>query len=222
MRLKFSDRRITTSLFDQTAMRRHIHLLVTVILYACTPGSTSEGKLHAVLREQLEIHPALQVEDVYKLLYQGSLGIEHLLTDTIAAKHYLAEEWQEIPAGSNEPLVEIISPDSQWVRLNLKPFKAIGGNSEMVWGAMLRSSHVTAPREVFVQRWREFVSLVGDRRLPFDAPAASEFDTRMASEGYNATHHSSGYLETYEPAYRVLLLGEARGLVTALSAQNPF
>jgi len=94
----------------------------------------------------------MRIEDAYKLIYQGALGIEHLLTDTTAAINYLQKEWSEIPGKEDEPLYEIISPDSQWVRLNLKPYKAAGGNTEEVWRAMLRSSRTVADQKEFLQR----------------------------------------------------------------------
>jgi hypothetical protein len=203
-------------------MRKHMHLILVVVFCGCTPGSTSEPELLTMLHEQMEIHPALHLEDVYKLLYQGSLGIEHLLTDTLAAKQYLDDEWREIPAAGEEPLIEVISPDSQWVRLNLKPYKAAAGNTETVWRAMLRSAKVTAPREVFLQRWQAFMSLVDEKRLFFDANEVHGFDEKMARAAYRASHHSSDYLERYKPAYRVLVLSEARKLANAVGVKNPF
>jgi len=179
-----------------------------------------ESKLDALMRQQIERYPVLHIEDAYKLVYQGTLGIEHLLTDTLAAKNYLEQEWRAIPAVDDEPVYDIISPDSQWVRLHLKRYKAAGGNTDAVWRAMLRSAK-TGDRKIFMQRWQEFMSLVDEQRLPFDRDELLAFDRQMTQAGYPAIHHSSAYREAYQPAYRILLIDEARRLAEAVSAKNP-
>lgn len=154
--------------------------LGVMVFCACASSQPPDSSLHAVLIQQTEHHGALHIEDVYKFVYQGALGIEHVLTDTAAAKNYLEVEWREMTTNSDEPLYEIISPDSQWVRLNLKPYKAAGGNVDAVWQAMLRSSQIETDKQLFVQRWKEFISLVDGQRLPFDRNQVHEFDRRMA------------------------------------------
>lgn len=164
----------------------------------------------------------MRIEDAYKLLYQGTLGIEHLLTDTTAAKQYLADEWQAITAREDEPLYEIISPDSQWVRLNLKPYKASGGDIEKIWEAMLRSAQVTTNKEAFVKRWLELILLVNEKKLPLDSSELHDFDKRIALANYPAVHHSHEYAKAYQPAYRVLLLFEAHHLQQLIPTKIPF
>ena len=203
-------------------MRKRLPSLLTLLLSACSFSNSPESSLHLLLRHQIEHHPEMRIEDAYKLLYQGALGIEHLLTDTVAAKDYLEDEWRNIPGKEDEPLYEIISPDSQWVRLNLKPYKAAGGNTDEVWRAMLSSSQTTVDQKKFLQRWQEFISLVNEKKLPFDSQALQDFDKRTALAHYPLTHHSQEYTRAYEPAYRVLLLVEARRLQQLVPAKNPF
>lgn len=147
----------------------------------------------------------MQIEDVYKFLYQGTLGIEHLLQDTLAARKYLEEEWRQIAAVPREPLLEILSPDSQWVRLNLRAYKARGGTTAALWQLMMRSAGVHEGKKVFVRRWQEFVRMVDERLLPFDNIRLREFDRRIVARQYPVSHHSETYLKDYRPAYRVLL-----------------
>jgi hypothetical protein len=175
-----------------------------------------------MLREHLKSHPAAQIEDVYKLLYQGTLGIEHLLSDTGAAKAYLDNEWERISSGKDEPLWEFISPDSQWVRLNLKSYKAAGGNTTALWQAMLRSSQAHGDKEIFLRHWQEFMSMVNEGRFRFDRQRLKEFDDGLAVVSYPVVHHSRSYLETYHPAYRMLRLAEAHKLTAKLSGKIPF
>ena len=57
---------------------------------------------------------------------------------------------------------------------------------------------------VFVGLWRRFVGFVGEGRLDFDYEALVEFDGVVRAGGYGPVHHSRGYVEANEPAYRVV------------------
>jgi len=208
--------------FSGAKVLKIIFSVSVFVLSACSSSNSPDTKLDQLLHDQITRYPAMRIEDVYKLLYQGTLGIEHLLTDTTAAKQYLADEWRAIMAREDEPLYEIISPDSQWVRLNLKPYKAAGGDIEKIWEAMLHSAHVTKSKESFIKRWQEFISLVNEKKLLFDVSSLNDFDKQNVLANYPAIHHSQEYTRAYQPAYRVLLLGEARRLERLISAKNPF
>ncbi|MCI0696545.1 hypothetical protein L0337_31655 [candidate division KSB1 bacterium] len=210
------------NIFLQVEPRRAAGFLFFVMLIGCSANDHHRSGLHQVLSRHLDQYPAMRIEDAYKLIYQGALGIEHLLTDTTAAINYLHDEWNKIPANEDEPLYEMISPDSQWVRLNLKPYKAAGGHVEAVWRAMLRSSRTATDQKEFLQRWQEFISLVNEKKLPFDSQELRDFDNRIALAHYPLTHHSQEYTRAYEPAYRVLLFVEARRLQQLIPAKNPF
>jgi len=78
--------------------RRAAAFLLFVMLLGCSSNDQERSGLLQFLSRYLDHYPASQLEDAYKLLYQGTLGIEHLLTNTTAAIQYLQEEWNEIPA----------------------------------------------------------------------------------------------------------------------------
>ena len=50
------------------------------------------------LREQAELHPAMKPQDAMKMIYQASFGAEHLLEDEEAARKYLIQEMEQVPA----------------------------------------------------------------------------------------------------------------------------
>ncbi|MDZ7346148.1 MAG: hypothetical protein ONA69_05065 [candidate division KSB1 bacterium] len=56
--------------------------------------------------------------DVYKLLYQGTCGGEHLLGDIPRSETAFYEEWQCTFPNPQEPLMERVSIDGSRVRLN--------------------------------------------------------------------------------------------------------
>ena len=44
------------------------------------------------LKTQLEHHPSMQMQDIIKMCYQATFGVEHMLADTERAKNYFTKE----------------------------------------------------------------------------------------------------------------------------------
>ena len=51
-------------------------------------------KLFELLSFHLKNHASLAIQDIYKCLYQGVYGAEHLLKHPQKAHDYLLEEWE--------------------------------------------------------------------------------------------------------------------------------
>ncbi|MDZ7315821.1 MAG: hypothetical protein ONB24_06840 [candidate division KSB1 bacterium] len=77
-----------------------------------------EENLFILLQEHLTRHPKMEWIDVYKLLYQGTCGGEHLLGDIPRSETAFYEEWQCTFPNPQEPLMERVSIDGSRVRLN--------------------------------------------------------------------------------------------------------
>ena len=75
------------------------------------------------LLEQIQMHPALQPQDIWKLCYQAAFGPEHLLNDLQGAREYLEKEY-ETTAEQDVPLYEPIS--NEICRVNLAAWKFHG------------------------------------------------------------------------------------------------
>ncbi|MGC8874124.1 MAG: hypothetical protein ACP5SI_06705, partial [Chloroflexia bacterium] len=75
-------------------------------------------------------HPAMGIQDVYKLLYQGVLGPEHLIPDPMRFAAHLREEYAAGHPGPGEVLWEPVRPDGRLGRLHLRAFRRRGGNLE--------------------------------------------------------------------------------------------
>ena len=74
------------------------------------------------LKEQLKLHPSMQMQDIIKMCYQATFGVEHLLSDTKRAKQYFHQEYTTTPADASLPLYEAIS--DEFCRVNLGAWKA--------------------------------------------------------------------------------------------------
>ena len=54
--------------------------------------------LAELLKEHYDNHPAMEVRDAIKFIYQSHMGPGHLISDERAALDRLAEEWARLPA----------------------------------------------------------------------------------------------------------------------------
>src|SRR5512136_2283430 len=90
-----------------------------------------------LIDDHLARYPAMEPADVYKLLYQGVLGPEHLIASPKAFAARLRVEYDIQPSDDAEPLWEPVRPDGARGRVNLRPFKAAGGDVERLIAACL-------------------------------------------------------------------------------------
>ena len=163
------------------------------------------ASLTYLIDEHLAQYPAMQLRDVYKLFYQGVLGLKHLVAspETFAAR--LQAEYEGIPPDDAEPLWETVRPDGALGRLNLRPFKARRGDVESLIVACLRTAgQVWGIPDDLQAAWATFVGLCRTGRWEvFPLPGVLAFSGWLEDHDYPATHHSERYREAYGPAYRL-------------------
>ncbi len=160
-----------------------------------------------IIQKQVHRYPKLQVQDLYKLLFQAACGGEHLLSETSEARDFLFAEWQTLSVPfENEPLVESIDPKNQIIRVNLRPFKEKGGRPEQIFILFQRSAE-TVSRDTGMLKtyWTALGEMVLDVELSFRIDNIQTFWETMTAEGFPPVHHSKIYRQAYQPHYRVLL-----------------
>jgi len=120
----------------------------------------SRMSLARLIAEHVARHPVMEPCDVYKLLYQGMLGPKHLVASPEDFAARLRTEYETVPSCAAEPLWEPVRPDGALVRLNLRPFKARGGDVEQLITACLQTAERTwgTPEELRAA-WATFVEL---------------------------------------------------------------
>ena len=148
-------------------------------------------------------YPQMQIQDVYKLLYQAVMGAEHLLHET--ALQRLQIEWSSLEMGVDETLFETIAVNSTAIgRLNLRPAKQHGYDLERVWDVFVRSAkEMRADHQEFVAVWKNVLNEFPQWQHIKYADVL-QFDEKMAGAGYPVMHHSAQYRAAYHPAYRVV------------------
>jgi hypothetical protein len=165
---------------------------------------------HEGLAELVGAHltrrPAMQLQDIYKLLYQGVCGPEHLVTtpDEFAAR--LCLEWEVAPSADTEPLLESIRPDNGLARVNLRPYKALGGDVDTLIAACLEAAQCAwGTPDDLRQAWTALVGICKtESATTFPLDEVSAFSRWLEELAYPAVHHSERYQNLYRPAYRLV------------------
>jgi hypothetical protein len=148
----------------------------------------------------------MQLQDVYKLLYQGVRGPEHLVTTPEEFVARLRAEWTAVSADDTEPLLEHIRPDKGLARVNLRPCKARGGDVDTLAAACLQAARCTwgTPTDLR-QVWRAFVEICRvDPATAYPLDEVAAFSRWLEEQDYPSVHHSERYRELYRPAYRLI------------------
>jgi hypothetical protein len=152
--------------------------------------------------------PKMEIEDAYKWLYHATQGGDHAVKDESGPRAWMDGEWDRMDMRPPfEPLIDRLTPDGRLVRLNLQPFKAQGGDKEMILALFISSAKGFAPRRAeFVREWNGLGSLLRDKAVRkltyFDW---RRLDSAAKARGYPAWGHSDTYERLYHPHYRVVL-----------------
>jgi hypothetical protein len=158
-----------------------------------------------ILTKQISRHPLMQIQDLYKLIHQGALGSEHAVDNKEGARKWLDRELQELQRGPPEPIIEIISPSGDIVRVNLRPYLHRGGNPDSLLDAFIQTANkYRGSKELLRKCWVHARRMASEGRLPFKIQDMDEFMAEMEKQSLPAVHHSSQYEEAYQPSYRVV------------------
>ncbi len=166
-------------------------------------------ELTRLIADHLARHPALQLRDVYKLLYQGILGPEHLVSSPERFAAFLEKEYgplePPLKAQETEPLWEPVRPDGRLGRINLRPFKARGGDlAGLVRACLATARERWGTPEELRSTWALFVQQCREGRWGhFPDAEVEEFTAWLEEEKYPVVHHSGEYREAERPAYRL-------------------
>ncbi len=184
-------------------------LLILLLWFTTTISvlncSNSNDPFQEIVKKQIQRYPQMQIEDLYKLVYQAAMGNIHLGVDPKILKNYLFSELNRVDASGEEPLFEKISPDNL-IRLNLRPFKAKGGDPEKLFGAMIQTAQTFQPdKEKIIHYWKDIERMAEENSIPFDKTELDSFFGKMQSMDFPAIHHSDEYSESYHPAYRIIM-----------------
>ena len=170
------------------------------------PNSNEEGAFRRILALQYKRYPLMEVQDIYKLIHQASMGSEHAVQDVDVTRAYLEREVNELADGPEEPIKDIISADGRMARINLRPYLASNASLEILFRAFIRTANEFEGSTMRLKRYRSYAEPLTDKgSFAFSHTALRTFFDQMEAQGFPAVHHSASYAATYQPAYRVVL-----------------
>jgi hypothetical protein len=159
-----------------------------------------------LLDKHINRRPLIKPGDIYKLLYQGILGPEHLVDSPSAFAKRLLGEFKALSPNLDDPFLEAIHPYKTLLRINLRPFKAAGLELDSLMDACLQTAARSwgAPEQLR-SLWESVVSIYRQRLMAaFTPEEMDDFAVWLASHDYPAVHHTQAYRQAYQPAYRLV------------------
>ena len=162
--------------------------------------------LEDILHQQFALYDHLEIRDIYKLLYQSSLGCEHALNDKSSIFNRLQKEITELRTDQKESLFEVISPGAEIIRVNLRPFIRKGGDLKELNDKFFQSAQIyKGSLDTLVEYWKIFKRIGSAIRSDFQPQDIEKFFHKMKKINFPAISHSESYREFHSPAYRVIL-----------------
>ncbi len=160
-----------------------------------------------ILRQQ-QLHPAMEVQDMVKLCYQGAWGPAHLLTSLDQAEKYFQREYSAAPVGSGE-LCEAIS--DRYCRINLGAWKKMELPPQWLFNLFAASAGDNDRDSSLLLEYLETAErLVMEGKTPLKPGQWKRYLADYRASGMPAVHHSSGYRQAEQPSYRLVSCQAAR------------
>jgi len=160
-----------------------------------------------LLSAHLARYPAMQLEDIYKLLHQAALGPGHAVDNPAAARKRLDEEIAGLGEAPAELLQDVISPDGRLGRVHLRAYLAAGGKPDALHRAFVETANsYPASHEKLVKFCGCLGDLAATGGIPFKQQEVVAYFDKISRNGFPAIHHSEAFRNAYQPAYRVVAI----------------
>ncbi|MCB9134072.1 MAG: hypothetical protein H6636_01510 [Anaerolineales bacterium] len=161
--------------------------------------------MQTILLAHAHRYPHWTLHDLYKLIHQAAMGSEHAIRDQASVHRWLIREIAEMGDGPDDPLLDLLSPDGQIVRIHLRPYVRRSLDPEILHRAFILTGKEFSQSPANVLTYADIaLHLTQTGQLPFQPPALQALIAEMQAAGFPAVHHSPAYETAYRPAYRVI------------------
>lgn len=150
-----------------------------------------------------QTYPELQIQDIFKYLYQSSYGCDHMVTSLDASIEDIRREFTDNNVlQNNETLIDIL--DGAYSRVHLA-YLGRGMSAETLgklFFASAQSEHVNKLELEY--KLSVAKELARENLFHFSSRELEETIEEWKYKGYPAIHHSNTFRTRYHPAYRVI------------------
>lgn len=148
-----------------------------------------------LLFDHLDTHPAAEIRDAVKFLYQACFGGGHMIPEPNVAYVYLCREAAILPKDRTAAETEDMG---DYVRMDLSVLSRITPRT-------LNAMFVASAKDTPADKSR-FIALLETfaQSGRFAEEKVRTYLHHYAASGYPAVHHSDAYRAAYSPAYRIV------------------
>ena len=193
--------------------KRDLRLLVILLMLILgglvtifgTTSSKKNSAMKVILLEEVNKYPKMEIQDLYKLLHQASMGSEHAVRNEEAVKNWMKNEIAGLKWEQSDKLIDTISADGKILRINLRPYiKERYSTNKLVEVFIKTANNFKGSYSELEESLEIALELSRTKILPFDHKEMMVFFNEMKEKKYPAVHHTKVYSEDYFPAYRVI------------------
>jgi hypothetical protein len=170
--------------------------------------------LLGLVKQHLCWYPRMELRDIYKLLYQGVMGSEHMNPSPDEFTRRLLLEYKHLLPDSHERLHEPVRPDQTLLRVNLRPYKNRQGGIDALITPLLETARTIRGDLIQLKStWLIFTQLCEQGQLTnFKITEIHRFSRWLNTMEFPMVHHSETYRREYQPAYRLVAAKFVAGL----------
>ncbi len=155
----------------------------------------------ALLIDYCKRYPKLQIQDIFKFLYQSSFGCEHLVSSLDSVKEYIFNEYTASDFYNEDEIEQL---DGDYVRLPLTYIdKGLSINTFSKLFVASSKKEING-LESLQQKLDLTEELILNNLIPFSKEDFIKAKAEWQIKGYPAIHHSETYRKNYNPSYRVI------------------
>lgn len=186
-------------------------LVLCAFCVVTLPSTVAQATETARLQAYMDRFPQSQLRDVYKYCFQDHFGLEHLMSDSMAAVRYIEYELQNSDTADWQyPLFYYPLLNGNYVRVDINYVRKGIVQIGVLVSAMLQSASGANPvDELQIVAWREEWGRMRDilnnmHPRPLNFEEDSEAIDSLLASGHYAFHHSELYNKTYRQHYRII------------------
>ncbi len=152
-----------------------------------------------LLIKQFNKYPKMQIQDIFKFIYQSSFGCEHMVASLEKATDYIKEEYSN---GVTQNEIEEL--DGDYCRVPLSYIDK--GLKIETFGKLfyLSAKKEETGQDNLLKKIEVIKKLIKENKLPFNIEDFNKAVENWKTQGYPAVHHSEVFRQNYKPAYRLI------------------
>lgn len=153
------------------------------------------------LKEHFQRYPLLQVQDIFKFLYQSTFGCGHLIASPTAAAAFIRQEMLQCV----ESVAATEDLDGDFCRVHLSYIKKLRISADTLANLLaLSAQEPCGDKESLEMLLNIALSMAKNGELPFSFEHLQQEIVAWRNAGFPACHHSKAFGDAYAPAYRVI------------------